>query len=492
MAIKIPSRNIYEKDNDKIRDNKIDRIEVGAFEIKPDNDYETTVYNEDILTIQNIETEEQINDNSDIGSVSEEQGGEFPGRYYAVVLIDNKNTYVEGSFQIPKVKDNHYISRLYYEENEKKEIAISIHSIKTAQSSRVSYIIPEYNNGQQAPYFSQKTYGDNISQEEQMGFIDLPFVIEENHKGANAKVESLKDNSSITVTYNEEEDKYFVNYKILSRVDISYFKGNGYRSWLEELNIPCTGEKITYIADKIELTFYGNTIGIDLQDKTIYVPNQEGSKPFSVEGNELIQVSNYTKAPTSEIITTTGVSSSRLDFTASANDQLMPSQITILFWNNDIIGNNIKVELNDGVETPEIYEFASVGREITIFREPYQLDFEKTIITVSYPKRMEMDMIQYNFSKTQAHYAKGKETATIRCSISDYYDENGEKVIATNNSNKMAFDIYDEVIPYSYGADGSDKPLSRHKDGSPKTFVVLGTRIFYDGAVWQELTLQEK
>jgi hypothetical protein len=42
-----------------------------------------------------------------------------------------------------------------------------------------------------------------------------------------------------------------------------------------------------------------------------------------------------------------------------------------------------------------------------------------------------------------------------------------------------------------YGANGQDRPMSLYQNGSPKVFKVLGTNIFYDGAVWQELSLQE-
>lgn len=91
-------------------------------------------------------------------------------------------------------------------------------------------------------------------------------------------------------------------------------------------------------------------------------------------------------------------------------------------------------------------------------------------------------------------YSKGKETATLLCSISDYYDynERSKKIIAIDNSTeKMTFKEHDIVIPMVFGANGEDKPMSLNKDGSPKEFMVLGTKIFYDGAVWQELYLQE-
>lgn len=89
-------------------------------------------------------------------------------------------------------------------------------------------------------------------------------------------------------------------------------------------------------------------------------------------------------------------------------------------------------------------------------------------------------------------WQNGKETATIRCSISDYYDTNDVKAISIDNSTgKMSFNMYDQVIPMVYGADGKDRPMSTYKDGTPKVFSVLGSNIFYDGAVWQELSLQE-
>ena len=75
------------------------------------------------------------------------------------------------------------------------------------------------------------------------------------------------------------------------------------------------------------------------------------------------------------------------------------------------------------------------------------------------------------------NYKNGKETAVIRCSVPE---------------DLSVFEIGDEVIPMVYGADGVDRPMSRYKDGTQKVFNVVGTKFIYDGAVWQELTLQEK
>jgi hypothetical protein len=101
--------------------------------------------------------------------------------------------------------------------------------------------------------------------------------------------------------------------------------------------------------------------------------------------------------------------------------------------------------------------------------------------------------LNYLYNKTLNSYKNGKEIATLRCSISDYYDyESGGKAISIDKSTgKMSFELYDQVIPMVYGANGEDRPMSLYKDGTPKVFSVLGVRKFYDGAVWQELSLQE-
>jgi hypothetical protein len=95
------------------------------------------------------------------------------------------------------------------------------------------------------------------------------------------------------------------------------------------------------------------------------------------------------------------------------------------------------------------------------------------------------------FSKVLDQYKNGKETATVRCSISDYYNDAGILEISPKKSDRMCFRVGDEVIPMVLGTDGTNRPMSLSADGTGKVFRVTGTKIFYDGAVWQELTLQE-
>lgn len=51
--------------------------------------------------------------------------------------------------------------------------------------------------------------------------------------------------------------------------------------------------------------------------------------------------------------------------------------------------------------------------------------------------------------------------------------------------------IGDIVIPYVYGSNGKDKPMSQKKNGTPKEFKIVGKKMIYDGGVWQEIAVQE-
>ena len=57
---------------------------------------------------------------------------------------------------------------------------------------------------------------------------------------------------------------------------------------------------------------------------------------------------------------------------------------------------------------------------------------------------------------------------------------------------KQVFEVGDSICPMVRSAIGTDKPLSAYSDKTPKIFFVAATRIYYDGAVWQELTLKEE
>lgn len=88
-------------------------------------------------------------------------------------------------------------------------------------------------------------------------------------------------------------------------------------------------------------------------------------------------------------------------------------------------------------------------------------------------------------------YDRGLETATIRCSVGDYYEylgSNKAKSIEDDNLD-MLFKVGDLVVPMKNTISG-DEPLSM-RDGIAKIFRVSAVDIINSGAIWQELTLVE-
>lgn len=104
------------------------------------------------------------------------------------------------------------------------------------------------------------------------------------------------------------------------------------------------------------------------------------------------------------------------------------------------------------------------------------------------------DQIKLLCNNILDEYKYGKEKAVIECAVSDYYDENGNKVIDAHSSDILAkqfFSIGDEVIPFVYKGSKVVEPLSRYSDGTMKIFKVVSNKIEYKGAPFQTLTLQE-
>ena len=414
MAIIIPSKHIYDKNHNKIRDNVIDNIEIDGTEVLPDDHYDEVVHNEKIGTINSIDDDLQKN----VELIPEKLN------YVGETLYNIKYRYVDllsahtigYKIVIPKLKENSYISEVLVGKNkdDKPNINCSIHYDYIEYPILGSLVFNAQKNNTDLKLTIQSLSfdrsGDNTVENSGIGAIPTSFSNTFSYiTGAGnpiTKTLYVENKSNLTSEdiFTEDNDNFYFNLSFLTTAKyqyLQYFTQVDYFSFKSGDHTVAVGGKATeYIPKQVDISFYGNTIGIDLVDKTVKIGS--GNHPFSIGGsNELLQTSNY---------------------------------------------------LN------------------TVDCKAIDTDYDNTL----------------------TEYSNGKETATLLCDISDYYDESGNKVIAIDNStNKMCFRMYDIVEPYVFGANRQDKPLSKNKDGSPKQFQVLGVKPIYDGAVWQELTLQE-
>lgn len=425
MAIIIPSKNIYgDTENPKVRDNVIERIEVEAVEVVPDNDYETPVYNEKIVVDETkLQIQETTNENLSSPS-NGTSGGGYESKHISVAYVayNNQKTY-SITIYIPVVSNNHYLSEiLLQKENEDNKFESNIHytlyGFKTTGNATATWSLSSYSNRFTVEKGSIN-YGSSTSKTQETVLI-IPSEIslkEETYTpttiaSASAKLLNVGTISTISQAepiYIDGKEYYKISGTVMCGIRTVSIKGaNGWNDASGQpipTTISLSGQYEIYEPTQIEITIYGNTIGIDLQDKTLYVNGSTQKKVHSVSGNELMQTSNFYSE-------------------------------------------------NQGVTKQNNY-------------------------------------LEYLYGETQKSFKNGKETATIRCSISDYYDGDKKVISIDNSTGKMSFNEGDQVIPMVYGADGKDRPMSLYQNRSPKVFTVLGAKKYYNGAVWQELYLQE-
>lgn len=112
---------------------------------------------------------------------------------------------------------------------------------------------------------------------------------------------------------------------------------------------------------------------------------------------------------------------------------------------------------------------------------------EQTIITSPIGKLL--------CEKIASEYKNGRETATIKCSVGNFYGDEYEIEKTIDIDNAETASVGDTVVPYvRTGRKGGwqyDAPLSSDGEGNAKSFDVVGVEHIFDGAIWQVLTLIE-
>ena len=229
-----------------------------------------------------------------------------------------------------------------------------------------------------------------------------------------------------------------------------------------------------------EKTYYGQIVVEVEAKKTITNINNLGEIEYTIVNEDFVANKNakilcgYKSYKLGNTLSAWGDELGKTRTLSGAYENYIPKSISITLY-----GDTIGIALTDGSVT-----YGSGKHPHSLSRNELLQDSGKVL---------DKSITQHLADNVLSEYAIGKETATLRCDISDYYDhESGEKVISISDPNlPMSFRLHDKVIPMVFGANGQDQPMSKYKDGSPKQFEVVGTNLLYDGAVWQEISLQE-
>lgn len=629
MAIRIPSAKTYNRQNPKVRDNVVERIEVGAVEVVPNNEYETPVYNSQQIVDKSAMKAMSTIQRNTVGNVISYSGmgSGFSCNIASIEVFDIKTIHL--SISIKKIQKNSLVSKIYYEKDNEgnNQIKYSIFgkTNKGTCSQSITWSQPSgVWVGEGEATFSN--YGkisfteDTIGQEENRIDLYSTFSYTKEKEYSNSAVTSNftpQDVSNVT-SFVELEDMYLIDIDFVVSMKVAKLGGFGDTITNGGYNTTLTGTYEEYIPTEIEITVYGNTIGIDLTDKTVYINGEAQKKVHSVEGNELMQTSNYlldsgAKAIETmygatqkeyergketatircsigdyydyksgekvisadfiikdtfhdeyqevEYIESTGTQYIDTGFIPNQDTRvtmsgyLMPRASQVLSFpnffgsrtngTNDFAVGMRKAEGNRGMffryGKQQIDNIAGLYGAVTLDGD-FEIDCDKHRWSMSFANGNSgsntFNYVVFDTGKNAYLFGSnnGTDNAFIvmrlyACKIYDngnlvrdfipvyrksdgaigLYDLVGKSFYAnagtgtflkgadtevevepTGKALKMSFEIGDEVIPMVYGADGKDYPMSTYKNGSPKVFVVRGSKIFYDGAIFQEIFLQER
>ena len=493
MAIKIPSKNIYNTKNPKVIDNVIERIEVGAVEVVPNNEYETTVYNKNFIVSKDIITDEEIKNTEANGMVRGASAEGMTRVYYSASYVGylGQKT-INISVKIPILLINKYVDTILTktDANGNENINYSLFGVEEKGSAWAEW---DYETASPANIIIKEgsiTYAspDTVSEEKRLEIPDNISIYERSNPTvvSSSAEQNLKTWGNVKTA---EARKEIVDGEECFVIDLHLMGGVRIVKmtyYITDDKAPAQfsfeGDYTLFNATAVEIGIRGNIIGIDLEDNTLYIPKTDktSKKVYSLDGNELAQTTNYIYTNNQQEIEFTegDVVDGLTNYYVQYKDGNPRDYSTVV---NFILKKQNNRERTATIPKGEV-------RTLAIKYISDRLDDFNLKSSVA-----KINQIETFTEKIIDEYKKGKETATIRCSISDYYDYNNQsKVIAVDNSaNKMTFAIGDEVIPMVFGANGKDKPMSLDKDGNAKVFKVLGAKKYYDGAVWQELQLQE-
>ena len=476
MAIIIPSKKTYERQNPKVRDNVIERIEVMAKEVVPDNEYETPVHNETIesgIEFYNSTISDNLFSQVDITGYAKEF-------WYAYHWISPQ--YIKHlSIKIPKIKNNKWTNKIYTGVKEEKEnkseeipyIGVTIRATKETGTATGTYPLsgkPTTNYTKTEDYTGSinpkktYTYTHTIS-----GSLASKTVI--------TPEKWVNEDNINTANYTDDNDYYYLNLTILcgyEEIGVGGYKLYGDPYMQTPTNISLSGECEKYTAYRVEITIYGNTIGIDLTDNTVYIPETDktSKKVQSIDGNELMQTSNFWAE--------TGENAIKRAFFATQQEYANGKETATLrcsigeYYGDKEFSVRFGGELSSN-EDMALYElFVSGDQKLA---EGDIVYFKNHAVEIS---EIDEDYYVVLGRKDILSMYAGQSVVAKQLKISTK-----EKGVP------MLFSEYDQVIPMKLGADGKDHPMSVYRDGTPKVFNVLSVHPYFDGAVWQELELQE-
>lgn len=449
MAIKIPSNKIYSIKNKRILNNVIDEIDINA----------TNVYSiykkDDVVAVQELPLS-NIKNTRKTNNASKTNQDELAGRkspYYEIdnIIIGRLYT-ISGSFSVPKKS----IDKTIVNANVNSTADERCYTIRYAESeiTATGKLKPKIDNLGNLNYETPNpNTATEKSPEEQGGepSTNSWYVV-------STKLGKSTEKSGVVLTAEEYNAK-----KVVFENTVGVGTGG---SAIEST------AKVEYSGSDVQESF---TLTENVDDYTITYKIVCGKEWFYL--TNIINESSYVN--TCYTNSSGNVTSAKTRELSGKGISIFPRSIEL-----QLFGNSYEVKIDESA--------IKIGNGNNVFKVSGN---ELLQNRNTYGDNSAEFAINKMFNKTKNAYANGKETITLTCLIDNYYDyDTNEKIKDITNANAMIFDIGDEVIPMILTGNNGvnvEKPISLKAGDSPKIFKVVASKITYNGAPYQELSLQE-
>lgn len=465
MAIKIPSKNIYQISH-KLPKNYINQVESKNTDLEYKVDYLTLVETQ-THDLQSDQSWKENTYNKKYTNQEENFVASANIRYYSFAHIETY--YLTLDFSVDKYKNKKLYQILKMYDGLEKEDDSNSAYIKyyvTTKKYEGAYTIQ---SGDTQDDFNFD-YGEPITTTEELKASytyspDYPFP------NVTASVENSTNVSS--QKFELDKNKYKISLTILvGNKTWEYRRSTSASTVVSPVVTSVYREPVS-----LEISFYGDAG----ENTKVEIPLifGEGNNIFSAETNELLSSETYVLPNITETVPSLSVENlSRYGLEGITGEIKSPKGEE---W------KPTKVQIS-GISINAFYRVTGTntirfnGTLLANYSPPYTA-------TITFSKKQSANEVKAK-SIIEA-YKNGKETLELLCSISEYSDTDGNLAISTKDRTKpMTFNIGDIALPYKFTAQG-DQPLSLSKSNEPKLFLVTGVTPIFDGAVWQKLTLQE-
>jgi hypothetical protein len=417
MAIVIPSKNIYDLSNPKVRDNVYKRVEVNAQKGVADNQFDVNVAN------FSVETEEYT---ASLNSSEWTENSAYEYRSLAyndgyrlgIAVVGVRGHHIARTFRIKEELENSYISKLksLLEDGtgQAEGINVSLQCIKYDGHGNALYDRAEGKVIEKSiTYSDPSTYNSlvkvsfNDGLVESMGTVPAVDVVQSEILFTTSV--TIADNYDILPVFTKTDYGWLVEIDMLLCCLEKYTgnvtdmkRHNSSATPAKQYNIDITAEK--YEPIYMEIFFQGNTIGIDFEKETISIGEQNSKNALSIDENELIQNTNIYHPPFKH-------------YYDSSHEVIELQQIYSQRVKVQYILNGTRGE-----------KYIAGNKSLRIYN-PTPVPFE--VVSVTFVSNGISEFYKHILDE----YNKGKETATLTCTMSEYKNTDGETVINANNYN---------------------------------------------------------